>query len=50
LRLSHACASWCKAGHCQEGEGRLSCFGLDELYRCVVAVCLKFPCTTCDVL
>jgi hypothetical protein len=27
LRLPHLCASWCEAGHCREGEGRLSCFG-----------------------
>jgi hypothetical protein len=27
LRSPLACASWCEAGHCREGEGRLSCFG-----------------------
>jgi hypothetical protein len=50
LRLPHVCASRCEVGHCREGEGPLSCFGYDELYGCVVAVCLKFPCTTRDVL
>jgi hypothetical protein len=37
------CASWCEAGHCREGEGRLSFFDYDEIYGYVVAVCLKFP-------
>jgi hypothetical protein len=50
LRLPHVCASWCEVGHCREGEGRLSCFGQDELYGCVVAVCLQFSCTARDVL
>jgi hypothetical protein len=27
-----------------------SWLGQDELYGCVVAVCLKFPCTARDVL
>jgi hypothetical protein len=44
------CTDWCEAGHCREGEGRLSCFGYDELYVCVVAVCLKSPCTARDGL
>jgi hypothetical protein len=50
LRLPHVCTDWCEAGHCREGEGRLSCFGYDELYVCVVAVCLKSPCTARDGL
>jgi hypothetical protein len=50
LRLPHVCASRCEAGHCREGEGRLSCFGYDEHYGCVAAVCLKLPCTACDAL
>jgi hypothetical protein len=25
LQLPNMCASWCEAGHCCEGEGRLSC-------------------------
>jgi hypothetical protein len=50
LRLPHVCSVWCEAGHCREGEGRLSCFVQDELYRCVVAVCLGFPCIARDVL
>jgi hypothetical protein len=50
LRLPHVCASRCEAGHCREGEGRLSCLGQDELYGCVVAVCLKFPCTARHVV
>jgi hypothetical protein len=50
LRLSHVCASRSEAGHCREGEGRLSCFGQDKLYGCVVAVCLQFPCTARGVL
>jgi hypothetical protein len=37
-RLPHACASWYEAGHCREREGRLSCFGRDELCGCFVAV------------
>jgi hypothetical protein len=49
LRLPHVCASWYEAGHCREGEGRLPCFGYDELYGYVVAVCLKRPCTARDV-
>jgi hypothetical protein len=44
------CTDWCEAGHCREGEGRLSCCGYDELYVCVVAVCLKSPCTARDGL
>jgi hypothetical protein len=32
LRLAHVCTSWREVGHCREGEGRLSCFGQDELY------------------
>jgi hypothetical protein len=50
LRLPHVCASWCEAGHCREGEGRLSCFGYNKLYGRVVAVCLKSPCTVRDAL
>jgi hypothetical protein len=50
LQLPHVCGSWCEVGHCREGEGRHSCLRLDELYRCVFAARLKFPCTTCDVL
>jgi hypothetical protein len=40
LRLPHVCASWCEAGHCREGEGRLTCLRYDELYGCAVVVCL----------
>jgi hypothetical protein len=50
LRLPHVCANWYEAVHCREGEGRLSYFGYFELYGCVVAVCLKFPCAARDVL
>jgi hypothetical protein len=50
FRLPHVCASWCEAGHCREGEGRLSSFSQDDVYGCVIAVCLNFAFTTRDVL
>jgi hypothetical protein len=48
LRLPDACASWCEAGHCREGEGRLSVRtkSADALPRFI----LKFSCTASDVL
>jgi hypothetical protein len=48
-QLPHMCTSWCEPGQCPEG-GHLSCVSLDELYGCVVAVCLNFPCAAHDVL
>jgi hypothetical protein len=47
--LPHMYTSWCEAGHCRDGKGRLSCFGWAELCGWVVAVCLKLLSTTRDV-
>jgi hypothetical protein len=49
LRLPDVCTSWCEARHCREGEGRLSCLRMNST-DAFVSVCLKFSCSTRDVL
>jgi hypothetical protein len=41
FRLPQVCTRWCEAGHSCKG-GRLSCFLYNELYICIVRVCLNF--------
>jgi hypothetical protein len=50
LWLPYLCTSWSEAGLYRKGEGRLLCFGFDQMYGCIVSVCLKFPCTAQSVL